>query len=969
MNKSLNQRKLATALTAASLVLGSLLVNPIVHAQTTEDKIELMSAALEARDSGDLQTAKAKLEQLLQQEPNNRNVQRMLAAVNQDIESGATYGQASQVTSYEPETAPVSQPTEGYYTEVGTSSPATTAQPVSQNTSPNVDALLAEAEAEQSQAVQMAETALADARALVAQGYLDEAKQTLADANAAIPETSANLAIREELSEERARIAWIEANEAIDAQDYAKAQAAIADYENIYGVNSARSKKLRERLEEAKSNPYLVAPEEVAPDFLKVQELVTELLRTARAQYLLGAYQEALDTYARVLAVAPNNTEAKVFQAKINAELVESGWWDYKNTREDMLREVSLSWKRPETFQAPNVVVADTGEVDPVLEKIRTIIIPRVRLQGVPLRQAAETLSELSAQILEMGTYPQLGDTNPVNINVIGNQNPNVQINLNNVSMQTVLDNMVRQVGYDYEINDGVVTLFPGAGAGGGPTVRTEFFPISRQAVIRMTGGGTGGGGGGGGGAAADPFADPFGGGGAATTGGGGGDTDETEEKIKSFLERAGVNFGTDEASIAYDGAELIVTNTDDNIEKTRNILRRYDETRQVEIEAKFLEVQQGALEELGFDWNINNGGNNVFGTYSNPSIVGLGATAPTGSTMRNIGSAFAIGSFGQGDGFLSIPRVNEVQVSNGNTTTTTTTPVGIDTTALPSNAPTYPNVLNTAADAIGIANVFSRFGNWNASMAIRALEQSTGSDLMTAPRITVLSGKTAQIVVAQEIRYPETYGDTEAEASTGDGDSSIAITAGTPQDFVTRRIGVEMEVTPTVENRDTISLRLEPKVTEFEGFVEFGGKSIAISSGTTVSVPSGFYQPIFSVREIRTEVTIFDGATVMMGGLTREEVKTVDDRVPVLGDIPLLGRLFQSKGETSQKRNLLIFVTANLVSPGGSPANQAVGPIQPGDTFQNPVLLTPGGPQTRGLTVEERNLLRESVGMSPETN
>jgi len=71
-------------------------------------------------------------------------------------------------------------------------------------------------------------------------------------------------------------------------------------------------------------------------------------------------------------------------------------------------------------------------------------------------------------------------------------------------------------------------------------------------------------------------------------------------------------------------------------------------------------------------------------------------------------------------------------------------------------------------------------------------------------------------------------------------------------------------------------------------------------------------------VREVSTRVTIWDGATIVMGGLTREEVKKVEDKVPILGDIPLLGRVFRSRGESSQKRNLLIFVTASLVSPGG---------------------------------------------------
>ncbi len=85
------------------------------------------------------------------------------------------------------------------------------------------------------------------------------------------------------------------------------------------------------------------------------------------------------------------------------------------------------------------------------------------------------------------------------------------------------------------------------------------------------------------------------------------------------------------------------------------------------------------------------------------------------------------------------------------------------------------------------------------------------------------------------------------------------------------------------------------------------------------------------------------------MGGLTREEVKKVHDKVPVLGDIPLFGRAFRSKGESSQKRNLLIFVTANLVSPGGSPKKQTVGSVPPSSLFQNPTIVTPEKSASRG--------------------
>jgi general secretion pathway protein D len=122
----------------------------------------------------------------------------------------------------------------------------------------------------------------------------------------------------------------------------------------------------------------------------------------------------------------------------------------------------------------------------------------------------------------------------------------------------------------------------------------------------------------------------------------------------------------------------------------------------------------------------------------------------------------------------------------------------------------------------------------------------------------------------------------------------------------------------------------------------------VQISNGVTVTTPSGIYQPIFTHRDIKTSVTVWDGATLVMGGLTREEVKRVNDKTPILGDIPLLGRLFKSKGEASSKRNLLIFVTANLVSPGGSLKKQGLKGVSANSVFQNPSVVTPGNSETR---------------------
>ncbi len=80
--------------------------------------------------------------------------------------------------------------------------------------------------------------------------------------------------------------------------------------------------------------------------------------------------------------------------------------------------------------------------------------------------------------------------------------------------------------------------------------------------------------------------------------------------------------------------------------------------------------------------------------------------------------------------------------------------------------------------------------------------------------------------------------------------------------------------------------------------------------------------QPIFSTRKVTTSVTIFDGQTVVLGGLMREDVQKIEDKVPLLGDIPFVGRLFRSSVDQHLKRNLVIFVSARLINPAGEPVH-----------------------------------------------
>jgi general secretion pathway protein D len=121
--------------------------------------------------------------------------------------------------------------------------------------------------------------------------------------------------------------------------------------------------------------------------------------------------------------------------------------------------------------------------------------------------------------------------------------------------------------------------------------------------------------------------------------------------------------------------------------------------------------------------------------------------------------------------------------------------------------------------------------------------------------------------------------------------------------------------------------MQLAPQVVEFEGFINYGSPIQTTNTNpftgittTNILTPNVINQPVFSTRKVSTNVTVFDGATVVLGGLVREDVQKVEDKTPIIGDVPLVGRLFRSKVDQHVKRNLVIFVNARLVNPEGAP-------------------------------------------------
>ena len=128
--------------------------------------------------------------------------------------------------------------------------------------------------------------------------------------------------------------------------------------------------------------------------------------------------------------------------------------------------------------------------------------------------------------------------------------------------------------------------------------------------------------------------------------------------------------------------------------------------------------------------------------------------------------------------------------------------------------------------------------------------------------------------------------------------------------------IGPTLDVVPYVlSDGYTINLTLIPEMLEFDQY-DTPPTVPGVNVANVVLVPTVL--PHFTVREVVTTVNIWDDQTVVLGGLISSSVETENDKVPFLGDLPLFGRLFQSQSKSSVKKNLMVFVTATIVDPGG---------------------------------------------------
>jgi general secretion pathway protein D len=696
-----------------------------------------------------------------------------------------------------------------------------------------------------------------------------------------------------------------------------------------------------------------------SPEFVAKKDEIKKLFREGRILLNSGQYDEAEKRARQILLIDRYNEDASTLLQRINDARLEFANDASDKARSQLLWQVTDEWvqkagsevKLPALGAGGQLVGAGLKEAG-IKKKLDEIIFPEISFREAVISDVVNFLSDESRKLdpdkvgvnivlgggagelapspsPALGTAPSAPSPPPIS----EAENPNagarpstsvapapgapvpptpggakITLNLRNVPMIEALRYITTLANLDYRIEKSAVLVLPLGAPTAAMTTRTYpvtpgVFATRAAPVSALTTGG---------------LANAQFGAGAATTanaarqstggGGGGGaasgflalETTQvgilitpTTDDVRSFFVNAGVQFPTN-STLVYDArsSTIIVKNTPENLEAFETVLAAINVIpKQVEIEAKFVDIEQNNLNELGFQWNVSGRQFGSFGVAGGgPSTpFGVENTAPT--SVNNVTSGLRDSTALQGDAIASLLGQGQ----------------------------------STSPDQI--ANVAGILTNPQFQLVIKALSQKTGTDLLSSPKVTTVSGHQAQIRIADEFIYPTTYTPPTATAAAGGINGSagaVAITPSLPSGFTTREVGVLLNVIATVgADGYTISLSLIPEVSEFLGFIEYGANE-ALSAGTSVvNVFNSIKQPLFSTRSCATSIQIWDGQTVVLGGLIKETVQTIDDKVPFLGDIPMLGRLFQSKVTSRDKRNLLIFVTVRLIDPSGNPVHR----------------------------------------------
>jgi general secretion pathway protein D len=668
-------------------------------------------------------------------------------------------------------------------------------------------------------------------------------------------------------------------DDALKIGDTARAKLLMEEVVKYNPNNKLANEKLA-AINKALADPNdttLLGDPSVTPGFVRKVNEVQQLFAEAEQFRRTGQWDEADARLKRILGLDPYNIAATKELERIDAEKVQYDERARLEMREEGLRQVEEKWYEPinnkdTTTSAqeaqPSILRNTNFGLD---QKLRNIFLS-LDFNNATIEEATNFLSIESKRL----------DPDHKGVNFIIQPEASstakpVSVTLNNVPLGEALRYVCQLANVKYKVQDYAISIVPFTQ--NTDDLISRNFTVQPNFVATPSAGGTiesatenl----------SARPIAPPAGTEAPPSD-------DQSGDTVRAALIAKGVKFPPG-ASAVYTPTtgQLTVVDTADQMELLEELVNAGQApTLMVRIATKFVEINQEDLD----DFTVNTAFN-----FFNP-MTGTTSHAATTNPIR--GSSFITALPGAG----------------------IFAPDSIDALITPQT---------TNENSFLFRGLLSGF---QYNLVITALSQKKSFDLLSEPAVLTKSGEQGVLEAVRVFPYPISFDPPELVTQTNTSSSSTVIAASpptviaaTPTDFKRRNVGVRLVIKPqvTADNK-TVDLSLFPEVTDFEGFINYGSPIFVANPDGSQSLLSlnEINQPVFNTRRINTKVLIRDGSTVVLGGLIREDKQFVNDKVPFLGDIPLIGRLFQSKAQTNTKRNLIIFVTANIYRNDGELLN-----------------------------------------------
>ena len=640
---------------------------------------------------------------------------------------------------------------------------------------------------------------------------------------------------------------------------------------------------------------------------------IDDRMRVAKEYYACGLYTDCRREVELLLHEYPWCDEALSLLRRLAIREHQYVDEERRTTREGMIKDVTGKWtprtyavdfikgdsngvKVPDGADAAQGNAQDLSVETKIRQKMNSIVIPEIEFRQANIADVISFLGDASREydeddvpaaergvnfVLDIGDLGGgegaadegfgggLFDTPAEPAAASSGGIPLLTIKSHYVTLLSTLDLIMDMAGLKYRIQGNVVKIMPKNKADGTLIHRMYNVLPSIDQHINTIGGGAGAGSG----DAGDPFALQAG-------------TSEGTSDWKGFFGQLGVNW-PDGSSVKYmpQIGKLVVMNTADNLATLEQVLGALNVTPfQVEIEVRFVEVGQTDLNSLGLEWILND-------NYEITEKKRDSWLDPQSRTRVVMEKGNLTG------GFNFLPQNQRETINNGG--------------GIADNIATFTSILS----------------NPELSVVLHALANKTNADLLSAPKVVAQTGAQATIKSVVEYIYPTEYDVQMLESNNSNNDASTYTGAVVePQNFQTREVGVILQVTPRVSSDGSrISLDMTPSVVSIPTWKNYGStypvygdQNVLTGTRQVEYVQLNMEQPFFPVRSLATSVDIYNGSTVVMGGMITEERYSEEDKIPILGDIPILGRLFRYSYDQSEKKNLLIFVSARLVDPAG---------------------------------------------------